>query len=379
MTADNNATAEKIASLIDVIKEKGSLLNTKKITAGFDGFVDTIVKIIKNKHEVKEPDLFHTIEEFGSYILEKKGSSFSLEVEERSVKIGGNMPIIANALGSLDISVNCIGALGYPQTHKVFKDFSKHCRFYSFTDPGTSTAFEFNDGKILVAHMGSLNTIEWEGIKNIIGLDVLIGLYRESDLLCMVNWSEIDSSSNIWRGLLRDVFPHYSSAGAQQLSFFDLSDCSKRSNAAISEALQLLSEFAKYTKVTLGLNKNEARWIHQALFGKTGGEELGQLGERIFKKLSIETLLLHSSKEAMAINRHDSFISNSFFISNPKLSTGAGDNFNAGFNAAQLLGLELESCLIFANAVSGYYVKRGLSPQLRDIVYFLEENKTHKG
>ena len=53
-----------------------------------------------------------------------------------------------------------------------------------------------------------------------------------------------------------------------------------------------------------------------------------------------------------------------FFVSDPKISTGAGDNFNAGFCAAQLLELDLESSVILANAVSGYYVRTGTSAQL---------------
>jgi len=141
------------------------------------------------------------------------------------------------------------------------------------------------------------------------------------------------------------------------------------------EALQLLNEFAMHTKVTLGLNKNEARWIYRILYEKTDTAELFQLGENIFKNLSIETLLLHSSKEAVGINVEGTFASESFFMSNPVLSTGAGDNFNAGFNAARLLGLELHSCLIFANAVSGCYVKTGSSPQLQDVISFLKENR----
>ena len=31
------------------------------------------------------------------------------------------MPITANALGRLGMNVNCVGALGYPQTHTVLR------------------------------------------------------------------------------------------------------------------------------------------------------------------------------------------------------------------------------------------------------------------
>ena len=287
------------------------------------------------------------------------------------------MPITANALGRLGMNVNCIGALGYPQTHIVFKNFPSNCRFYSFADPGTATALEFNDGKIMFAQMGSLNTLGWDEIKNIIGIDILINLYKESDLLCMVNWSEIDASSDIWKGIIKDVFPRYTKPGEKQVAFFDLSDCSKRSNESVSEALTLIKEFGKYTKVGLGLNKNEARYIYQLMHNKEPGEDLAFLGERIFEKLRIDILLLHSPKEAFVFNDKGEFTCKSFFVNNPIMSTGAGDNFNAGFRTAQLLKLDLESALIFANSVAGFYIKTGLSPQLADVIKFLEESKSN--
>lgn len=374
VTPVSNNMAEKITYLSAYVKENGAILKSKKVTAGFDGFIDAIVRIIKTKQKKKPPVLFTTIKEFGNYILEKQGSSFSLETEQTNNKPGGNMPIMANTLGHLGVHVNCVGAFGYPNRHPVFKNLSSNCRIYSFADAGTSTAFEFNDGKIFLAQMGTLNMLEWNEIKEIIGIDILINLYKESNLLCIVNWSEIDVSTDIWKGLLKDVLPRYTKH-EKQIAFFDLSDCSKRSSESITEALTLLKEFTRYTKVILGLNKNEAYLIYKVLYKKNSDEDLKQLGKKIFEKLAIETLLLHSSKEAIAINKENVFVFKSFFIDHPVISTGAGDNFNAGFCIAQLLQADLESSLIFAHAVSGFYVKTGVSPQLADVIKFLEENK----
>ena len=99
------------------------------------------------------------------------------------------------------------------------------------------------------------------------------------------------------------------------------------------------------------------------------------MGEKIFEKIKPDILLLHYSKEAFAFSGEGKFSCKSFFIDNPKLSTGAGDNFNAGFAAARLLQLDLESSIIFANTVSGLYVKTGVSPELPAVINFLEEIK----
>jgi len=222
--------------------------------------------------------------------------------------------------------------------------------------------------------MGELNTLGWATVRDRIGLDTLTELYKQSDLLCLLNWSEIETSGEIWRGLLEDVVKKNESNG-QQLAFFDLADCSKRSDEAILELLELISEFGRYRKVTLGLNKNEAGKIHRVAFGNDASD-LASTGQNIFEKLKIDNVLIHHSKEAVCISEKGLVGKCSFFVENPKLSTGAGDNFNAGFNAGQLLGLELSDCLMLAHAVSGYYITEGQSPSLNDIVNFLHQKQT---
>jgi sugar/nucleoside kinase (ribokinase family) len=366
---------EQIIQLSGAIKKNRSLIAGKKITAGFDGFIDSIVKIIKDKQEQKSTSLFKKIKEFGAYITEKAGASFSLELEEVSIKSGGNMPNLANALGRLGAKVNCVGALGYPQTHAIFKTLPPGCQLYSFAEPGTATALEFNDGKIMLAQMGQLNHRGWNKIKNIIGIETLITLYKESDMYCIVNWSEIDTSTDIWKGLLKDVIPACINTGEKKTAFFDLSDCSKRSDDSIKQALLLLKKFTNYTKVILSLNKNEAGQIYRVLFEKRIEKDLKHLGGGIFEKLKLDTLLLHSAREAIAFNEEGSFSANSFFIDNPSISTGAGDNFNAGFCIANLLKLDPALSVMFANCVAALYVKTGTSPELSDTLNFLEEMK----
>lgn len=359
---------KNLPKLIKRLEEGSASLAGKKVTAGFDGFVDTIVRIIKDKDEDQQPSYFKNIRQFGKYVTGKDGS-FSLEIEEISNRIGGNMPIMANAMAHLGITVNCVGALGYPVLHTVFSTLSHNCKVYSFADPGTSTAYEFSDGKILLGQNGQLNTAGWELIKNKIGHDKLQELYRNSDLLCFVNWSEIDASTDTWKGLLRDILPNYHK---RQTAFFDLSDCSKRSDEAIRDAMTILYEFSKYCNVILGLNNNEARLIYQSLFGKKPPKEFKKTGAKIFEKLGIGQLVLHSSKEAIGYNKSGLTSVPTFFVKHPALSTGAGDNFNAGFCTAQLLGLDMELSLLLANAVAGSYVSTGKNCDIGELVKYIQ-------
>lgn len=358
--------------LVRRIRENENGLQNKTVTAGFDGFIDTIVRIIKDKKEGAPSTYFSHKHEFANYILEKEGASFSVEMEQLGIKLGGNMPIMANALGRIGINVNCIGALGYPHVHPVFETFPARCRFYSFADPGTSTNVEFEDGKILMGNMGELNTSGWSVIKDRIGIDTLINLYSQSDLLSIVNWSEIDASTNIWKGILSDILPRYQ-AKHRQIAFFDLSDCSKRSREVIREALDLIPEFSQHARVIVGLNKNEAGLIHHAFFDTAPGDDLEQTGKSIFERLPVDTLLLHSSRQATAINSSGVYTADTFFVSQPLLSTGAGDNFNAGFVSGLLLNLDIEDAITVANAVAALYISTGISPQISDVTHFLEQ------
>jgi sugar/nucleoside kinase (ribokinase family) len=61
------------------------------------------------------------------------------------------------------------------------------------------------------------------------------------------------------------------------------------------------------------------------------------------------------------------------YIAEPCFSTGAGDNFNAGYCIANLLGLNLELSLIVANATSNRYITTGISPGIAELnAYFSE-------
>jgi hypothetical protein len=373
MTEHFDASDKQVAieTLLSRLEKAEHVLATKKATAGFDGFVDTIVRIIKKKKEGKSPTFFRTKEQFGEYIIEKEGTSFSLELEEKSARIGGNMPILSHALGTLGIQVNCIGALGYPKTAPIFRKLSPRCHIYSFADPGTSTALEFEDGKILLGQMGELNSLGWKEVKDKLGLDTIISLFKESQLLCMVNWSEILSSTDIWKGLLQDVFPNLQ--GMSQAVFIDLSDCSQRSDESILEALYLIREISKNRRVTLGLNRNESNRLYETLFKKKPKKDFTHVGEKLYSKLDVEVLVLHSSAEAHAFDYKGSYQFNTFFIENPTILTGAGDNFNAGFCAGLMLDLDPRLSIILGHTVAGLFIEKGKSPQLFDVNRFLYE------
>jgi sugar/nucleoside kinase (ribokinase family) len=60
-------------------------------------------------------------------------------------------------------------------------------------------------------------------------------------------------------------------------------------------------------------------------------------------------------------------------VQQPKISTGAGDHFNAGFCLGLVLGFSLPESLCVGVATSGYYVRTAQSPTATELADFIAE------
>lgn len=353
----------------DVVKETATgshHLRSKKAVLGFDGFIDSIVKVVREKRDGAENIYFDTTTDFAQYILDKGRKNFAFELQQISSKLGGNMPIMANALAKFGIHISCIGALGYPAIHPIFKTLGPHCALYSFAEPGLSTAFEFNGNKMMMAEMKELNAVDWDTVKERVSLETLIQVCQDSDLFALLNWSEILHSTAIWRGM-RDEVLQARQGKSSQMMFFDLSDCSRQSGERIKEVLELLNLFAEHREVNLSLNWNEASIIAGLLHTiPVDGTEQNHLlaGESIYKALRIHNLIIHDAHAAWCWHGDGVAYEVSQFVEQPVILTGAGDNFNAGYCAGRLAGQSLAASLQLGHAVSNYYLRNGNSPTL---------------
>ena len=345
---------------LPVSSERIQALKEKNVTLGFDGFIDAIVRVVRNKTK-SETTFFQTIKEFGQYTTERSAGNFSLELHEVIRKPGGNMPIMALGLSPWVGQVNCIGALGYPEINPLFKVYPDHCQLLSFAEPGVTTALEFNDGKIIMGEMSSLNAANWETIKEIAGLDRIVDTFRKADLVGMVNWSELDHASDIWRGIQLDVLPRITYP-LKPIAFFDLADCSKKTTEEIRVALDLINRFSDWYDVTLGLNRNEAKLIHNAITNQPKStDDMKAIGDDIFGFLGIDALVIHFHTTALGWNREGTYFSEATRILNPLLSTGAGDNFNAGYCIGTLAGMNLAASLELGHTFASHYMQHGTS------------------
>src|SRR5881397_3686792 len=132
--------------------------------AGLDGFVDEIIHVVDQRVGPEDFLRLGDIRALTERLAGAAGKSTNIELVNQRTKLGGNGPIMANALASLGVKVTYLGALGYPTLHPVFNDFAQHADVHSIAEAGHTDALEFDDGKIMLTKSTQLNDITWPNI-----------------------------------------------------------------------------------------------------------------------------------------------------------------------------------------------------------------------
>jgi hypothetical protein len=179
-------------------------LGSIRALIGLDGFVDEIIAVVDKRLDLKRYEPMKTISVLGQKILQAAGQSSNYELLVTQTKLGGNGPIMANALASAGLGVTYIGCLGYPGLHPVFADFAKRAEVYSIAEPGHTDALEFEDGKLMLGKHQSLGDINWDNLVGRVGKERMVELVSGAKLIGMVNWTMLPFMSDIWSRILRE-------------------------------------------------------------------------------------------------------------------------------------------------------------------------------
>lgn len=356
------------------LRDRRASLAAKNAILGLDGFVDTIVTPVALRAGQGENFTpIATIAEFGQRISAAAGKSTNIEFYPRMEKLGGNGPIMANAVLAHGAQVTYLGALGAPAVHPVFADFARRTHAVSLCAPAATTAAEFADGKIMLGMMKSLDEITVPRIEAVMGGERFRAALQAADLVALVNWTMIPNMTAIFSDLVTRLLPQIP-AKPGRIFFFDLADPEKRSTADLVYALDTIAKFEQFGRVTLGLNLKEAQQVFPALgFSAESESESGlrAMAQKIRAKLDLTTVVVHPKESAACATRDDTFWIPGPYAAKPLITTGAGDHFNAGFVDGQLMGLSPEACLALGVSTSGHYVRTAQSPSLADLETFL--------
>lgn len=347
---------------------------TSQLTAfiGLDGFVDEILHVVDKRESAEKYQRLPTIAQLAQRLAAAAGRSTNVELVSQLTKLGGNGPIMANALASFGLKVTYLGILGYPNLHPVFVDFAKRAEVYSIAEPGYTDALEFEDGKIMLGKHQSLKQMNWPNIQSRFGKEKFRAKFGSADLVGFVNWTMLTSMSEIWSAVLKEVCPGMGQP--RRKLFIDLADPEKRTSEDILHALELIGAFQKYLDVILGLNEKESDEIGKHLglnISDHTPEGLQKLCREIHQRVRVDTIIVHPTAYALASGPDALALMEGPFTPKPKITTGAGDHFNSGFCLGKLLGFSTERCLLTGVATSGFYVRTAQSPTLKDLAQLL--------
>jgi sugar/nucleoside kinase (ribokinase family) len=339
---------------------------------GLDGFVDDILHVVDKRESANQYSRLPTIAQFAERLAAAAGRSTNVELVSQRTKLGGNGPIMANALATFGLKVTYLGILGYPSLHPVFADFAKRAEVHSIAEPGYTDALEFEDGKIMLGKHESLKQMNWENIKARFGQDKFTARFGSADLVGFVNWTMLAHMSDIWAAVLKEICPKMK--GPRRKLFIDLADPEKRTQGDIQRALELVAAFQKHFDVVLGLNEKESIEIGKSLSLNTNDRSpdgLLKLCQAIHQQVRVDTLVVHPTAYALACGPDGTALVQGPFTPKPKITTGAGDHFNSGFCLGKLLGFPTGQCLLTGVTTSGFYVRTGQSPAIPDLATLL--------
>ncbi len=356
----------------------------KRACIGLDGFVDQILYVVDQRTGSGSYSRMETMADYGRKIVGAAGLSMNVELIPVSTKPGGNGVIMAQAASRLGLQTTCVGALGKEEIHPVFQPLRRKSELISYAEPARTDALEFFDGKIISSTLESLNAVTWDSLAEAVGLERLVKVMDEADLIALNNWTMIPGMTEIWKQMLTQVFPRMKRQ--RRILFFDLADPSKRTEDDIREALDVIGRFERYGETVLSCNVREARRLmdvlgspaHPELRGGDEEQALESVCRELWERLGISMLVIHALKNAVCCRRERNGAElvktvPGNYAPQPVLTTGGGDTFNAGMAFGLLCGLETELAVFLGSMTSGYYVRRGESPATDDLVRYLEQ------
>lgn len=333
---------------------------------GFDGFVDEIIHVVDKRQSHDKYDRIKYISGFADRIASGAGLSANIELVPVQTKLGGNGPIMANAIIAQGHDVSYIGAVGNDTIDPVFQEFAEKCRtVVSLTEPGHTDALEFYDGKIMLGKMHNLVDVNLEKLLEKLSKQELAKLLSETDMVAFTNWTMLSNLNGIIEkfGAIITDLPEKPSV------FVDLADPKKRTTNDIREVLAILSDLPCDT--VLSMNLSESTIISLVLGIKE--DEILPRAMQIRESTGLSGIVIHPLNGAAIAHEKESVWIEGPYTKKPKLTTGAGDNFNAGFCNAWLGGFDPGECLLMGVCTSGFYVRNAKSPSQKELLQFMKD------
>lgn len=319
----------------------------KKCLIGFDGYRDEIYRPVESRTG-DGVRYWERMEQLGVFLQKNSGRSADIEICVQKTGYGGNGPLMAGAMAALGAQVTCIGLLD--GCRDLTEKFRERVECISIGSASRCMALEFSDGKLM---LGQLNSMEltWEDIRERILPHTISSLAEGCGLIGVVNWSAFLHMNDILFHLEAEI------GGKHRILFFDLADLSARSREDVRQLEALWLDFSKRHTVVIGCNRKEAVLLGERCFG----EELSprEAGRRLAWRIPGSIIAVHGKEGAECFWGDRWYEEKVNSIKNPKILTGAGDHFNAGFCWGLLNSHSMQDALRTGNRCAQNYILSG--------------------
>jgi sugar/nucleoside kinase (ribokinase family) len=373
LPADDRTAAQRLAAAAPSLRGRSTVV-------GFDAFVDAIVRPVRRKDAAGAPVLFRTIPEFAAHLAAAAGRSADTEILHEEDRLGGNAPLLARALAGLGVPTALAAPLGRDGIEPAFRGLADvgGLSLVNLGAPARSTNFEFDDGKLMFGDAAPLRTLSWEAAEAAEPPGAFVRRLRTADLVALVDWSYLLRMDALLDGVVAaldapgpDGPPGTNGRPARTHLLFDLADPTTRPPEELRDFLLRMGRAGTATRRTvLGLNEKEAAAAAAALLGRTALSADGPEADArtVREKTGIGEVVVHGIDYAIGCDEDGLARVAGRRVDRPRISTGGGDNFNAGYCLGLLAGLPMPQRLGVAAAASGYYVETGHGAGFGEIV-----------
>lgn len=343
-----------------------------RVVTGFDAFVDEVLHVVGRR---TAPDAYTpvpTISEFGQWVSSAAGRSGSREFIVLDRVAGGCSVNLGDAIMSLGFPLDAFAGVGDP-LDPAFRMFARECSSLNplGMEPGRTAAYEFQDGKLMLCSFSHFADFTPEHLANQMSDGSFRRACEKSAALVLTSWSVYPHMTECWQYLQREQL-----AGLKNRPrlFLDIADPASRTPEDLTRMADALAGFEAIGPTTLSLNSNEANQLAGALGlspADSAPEDIEKLAAQLRERLGISEVGIHLIKAATAADASGAVTVAGPHCPKPLKSVGAGDRFNAGWLAGALLGLDAADRLLFAVAVSGFFVRNARSGTFPEIIQFL--------
>ncbi len=358
---------KQISSVRDLLKNNQS----GKVMLGWDGYLDIVWTLISERKSIDEYDIMTTMTELADKINSVAGSASSLEMKKKYQRGGGFTTNVGRTLKVLNVKTNIFGLFGEKGVKETFDELrSENTQLYSGGEPCYSNIFEFHDGKFMFSVVENMLETNWEKLSNRYGEDKLVKNIQQSDIIGQGYWSNILAFDDIMKKVAQIAAD---SEGAKKKVFLDFGNVKKRAPQKLLDSFAVFKEVADQVDIIVSLNRPELIATAEAVgINITNNEQIIEKLVEVREKMHVNDLVVHTPEFASIANENGTVSMRQVKCVSPAITTGAGDNFNAGLVYAKLLTDQPELILLIANATTSHYVTNGYPPNIEELYEYLE-------